>query len=142
MFERYTEEAKELIGCAQLEARHLGHNMLGPEHLLLGALRTDGPLAAVLAQAGLSHPRAIETLRHFRGAEVPPPEGHVPFSDAGRAALGDAMTIADERGDRHIGAEHIMLAVTCAEVDLTARVLAEMSVDVAALRDRLAAEML
>ncbi len=142
MFERYTEEARELIGHAQLEARHLGHNMLGPEHLLLGALRTDGAVAAVLAEAGLSHPRTVETLRHFRGAEVPPPEGHVPFSDAGRTALGDAMTIADQRGDRHIGTEHIILAVICAEVDLTARLLAEMSVDVAALRDRLAAETL
>ncbi|MCV7072294.1 hypothetical protein H7H73_19855 [Mycobacterium rufum] len=84
MFERYTEEARELIGHAQLEARHLGHNMLGPEHLLLGALRCDGPVAAVLAESGLSHHRAVETLRHFRGAEVPPPEGHVPFSDPGR----------------------------------------------------------
>lgn len=142
MFERYTEEARELIVHAQLEARHLGHNMLGPEHLLLGALRCDGPVAAVLSEAGLSHHRAVETLRHFRGAEVPPPEGHVPFSDAGRAALADAMAIADGRGDRHIGAEHIVLAVTCAEVDLTARLLAEVGVDVAALRERLAASAL
>ncbi|MCV7072293.1 Clp protease N-terminal domain-containing protein [Mycobacterium rufum] len=49
------------------------------------------------------------------------------------------MAIADGRGDRHIGAEHIMLAVTCAEVDLTARLLAEVGVDVAALRERLSA---
>ncbi len=142
MFERYTEEARELIVHAQLEARHLGHHMVGPEHLLLGALRCDGPVASALSEAGLSHHRAVETLRHFRGAEVPPPEGHVPFSDSGRATLAEAMAIADGRGDRHIGADHIVLAVTCAEVDLTARVLAEAGVDVAALRERLAATTL
>lgn len=139
MFERYTGEARDLIVHAQLDARHLGHSMLGPEHLLLGALRTDGPVAAVLSAAGVNHARAVDTLRQFAGAEVPPPEGHVPFGDAGKAALTAAMALADERGDPHIGAEHIVLAVTAIDGGLAVRVLQNLGVDVAVLREQLGA---
>jgi ATP-dependent Clp protease ATP-binding subunit ClpA len=38
MFERFTSEARQVVTRAQEEARALGHDYLGTEHLLLGAL--------------------------------------------------------------------------------------------------------
>ena len=42
MFERFTEEAREVVVRAQHEADTLGHDYLGTEHLLLGLASDDG----------------------------------------------------------------------------------------------------
>ena len=52
MFERFTEDAREVVVHAQAEARALGHDWIGTEHLLLGAALARGPVAGVLAANG------------------------------------------------------------------------------------------
>ena len=46
MFERFSEPARQVVIFAQDEARALGHNYIGTEHLLLGLLREEQGLAA------------------------------------------------------------------------------------------------
>ena len=60
-----TPRAKRVIELAIDEARHLGHNYIGTEHLLLGLLREGGGVAAdVLDSFGITLERArAETLR-------------------------------------------------------------------------------
>jgi ATP-dependent Clp protease ATP-binding subunit ClpA len=41
MFERFTGDARQVVERAQEEARALGHDYLGTEHLLLGVLAAD-----------------------------------------------------------------------------------------------------
>jgi ATP-dependent Clp protease ATP-binding subunit ClpA len=51
MFERFTEDARAVVGAAQVHARALTHGWIGTEHLLLGLLDDpDGRAARVLAQ--------------------------------------------------------------------------------------------
>ena len=45
MFERFTDTARHVVVQAQADARRLGHNYIGCEHLLLGMLH-DGDTAA------------------------------------------------------------------------------------------------
>ena len=60
MFERFTQQAREVVIHAQDEARDLDHPYIGTEHLLLGLLREGNGLAAmVLTEAGLD----LEVLR-------------------------------------------------------------------------------
>jgi ATP-dependent Clp protease ATP-binding subunit ClpA len=42
VFERFTDSARDAVVRAQEEARALGHNYLGTEHLLLGVLGAPG----------------------------------------------------------------------------------------------------
>jgi ATP-dependent Clp protease ATP-binding subunit ClpC len=50
-FGRFTERAQKALLYAQEEARSIGHNYVGTEHLLLGLLREEGGAAAkVLAE--------------------------------------------------------------------------------------------
>jgi ATP-dependent Clp protease ATP-binding subunit ClpC len=50
VFERFTDPARQVVVLAQDEARQLGHDYIGTEHLLLGLLREDrGPAAQALA---------------------------------------------------------------------------------------------
>ena len=54
MFERFTQRARRAIVLAQDEARSLGHNFLGTEHLLMGLIvEGEGVAGRTLTQLGL-----------------------------------------------------------------------------------------
>jgi ATP-dependent Clp protease ATP-binding subunit ClpA len=54
MFERFTDQARDVVIHAREEARRLGHDYIGTEHLLLALLDpSGGATAAVLADAGV-----------------------------------------------------------------------------------------
>ena len=51
----FTEDARQVVVFAQDDARELGHNSIGTEHLLLGLLRQgDGIGGQVLAALGIT----------------------------------------------------------------------------------------
>lgn len=53
MFERFTDTARHVVVQAQHDARRLGHNYIGCEHLLLGlALEPDGAASTALRTLG------------------------------------------------------------------------------------------
>ena len=55
MFERFTHEARDVVVGAQLEARALGHNWIGTEHLLLAVLtQREGPARSALDRLGVT----------------------------------------------------------------------------------------
>lgn len=46
MFERFTEQARQVVILGQEEARTLKHDSIGTEHILLGLVREEQGLAA------------------------------------------------------------------------------------------------
>lgn len=54
MFERFTEDARQLVVEAQAQARALGHGWIGTEHLLLAAAGPDSSLRPTLDVLGLT----------------------------------------------------------------------------------------
>ena len=56
MLERFTDSARHLLVQAQHEARRLGHNYIGCEHLLLAAAGAAG-LRAGPGRRGAGHRR-------------------------------------------------------------------------------------
>src|SRR5689334_10710737 len=66
-----TPRAKKVIEYAIEEARNLGHNYVGTEHLLLGLLREkDGVAAQVLMNLGLKLEEVREEVLNLLGAGV------------------------------------------------------------------------
>ena len=59
MFERFTGTARHVVVQAQQDARRLGHNYIGCEHLLLASAAADEPAGAVLRDRGVT-PERIE----------------------------------------------------------------------------------
>jgi len=76
MFERFTDRAREVVVLAQQEARLLGHNYVGTEHILLGLLAEGtGVAARVLAGLGVERDRVrSETVRILGPPEEPDAE--------------------------------------------------------------------
>ena len=73
MFERFTQQAREVVIHAQDEARDLDHPYIGTEHLLLALLNPDAGIAhTVLHAAGLNRTGAradVKRLLH-KGSAV------------------------------------------------------------------------
>jgi hypothetical protein len=68
----YTPHADEALALAADEARSLGDEGVGPEHLLLGLIRVeDGVAAQVLLRLGADHGAVLEEVRRRR----PTPKG-------------------------------------------------------------------
>jgi ATP-dependent Clp protease ATP-binding subunit ClpA len=67
MFERFTDGARHIVVQAQNEARRLGHNYIGCEHLLLAATRADGAAGAALRDQGVTPERVEEQIVRMIG---------------------------------------------------------------------------
>jgi len=68
----FTPKAKKVIELAIDEARALGHNYIGTEHLLLGLIREgEGVASQVLMNMGLELEKVREEVMNLLGSEVP-----------------------------------------------------------------------
>ena len=89
MFERFTDRARRVVVLAQQEARDLGHNYIGTEHILLALIdEGQGVAAKALTALGISQDAARQRVEDIIG------RGRVPVLVGGsglyvRAALDD-----------------------------------------------------
>ena len=78
MFERFTDTARHIVIQAQEDARRLGHNYIGCEHLLLATAATDEPASAVLRDQGVTPERIeAEILRTVGRGQAADPLGGI-----------------------------------------------------------------
>lgn len=76
MFERFTDTARHVVVQAQENARRLGHNYIGCEHLLLAAAAAAEPASAVLRDQGVTPERVeAEILRTIGPGQTADPLG-------------------------------------------------------------------
>jgi len=112
MFERFTDRARRVVVQAQEEARTLGHDYIGTEHILLGLLgEPEGLAARALSSLGISPDAAREQIVEIVGAGTGRPGGHIPFTPRTKKVLELSLREAQRLGDDHIGTEHILLGL-------------------------------
>lgn len=71
MFERFTKDAREAVVQAQEEARALGAERIGTEHVLLGAIREPDAIAArALSSLGVDHRAVLAGVRTLPGHAI------------------------------------------------------------------------
>jgi ATP-dependent Clp protease ATP-binding subunit ClpC len=142
VFERFTDEARQVVVHAQDEARSLGHDSIGSAHLLLGVLRLpgDGVAPGVLHEVGVTLLDAREALVRLEGrGGHAGSSGQIPFAaDAQRALEGSLDEV--RRVGRGIGAEHLLLALARDEGQ-AARLLLDFDVDPQRIRSELLAKL-
>jgi ATP-dependent Clp protease ATP-binding subunit ClpA len=128
MFERFTDEARRVVVTAQEEARDLGHNYIGTEHILLGLLRvTDGLAAQALQALGISLDAARREVRQIVGQdEVAKLPSHIPFTPRAKKVLELSLREALQLGHNYIGTEHILLGLIREGEGVAAQVLVKL----------------
>jgi hypothetical protein len=143
-FERFSDEARRVVVFAQEEARSLGHNYVGTEHLLLGILKLgEGAAADALRALGVSHATAQSEVIAIIGEGSTPLTGRLPFTPRAKKALEFALREKTARGARCIEPEHILLVLARAPETVSAQVLTALGATeeslLAAVEKRLAA---
>jgi hypothetical protein len=138
---RYTTRARTSVARAREEAREMGHNYVGTEHLLLGVLVDPAALSfRLLAQLGIP---TDELRQAVIEAAVPrPPNAAVavdlPFTPRARRVLDLTRGESLRLGHNYIGTEHLLLALAAEQDGIGGRVLRERGVDA----DRARAEVI
>lgn len=108
MFETFTDQAQRVVVLAQEEARMLGHNYIGTEHILLGLIHEgEGVAAKELESRGIG----LEATRQQIGQGEEKPSGHLPFTSGAKKVLEFSLREALQLGHNYIGTEHILLGL-------------------------------
>jgi ATP-dependent Clp protease ATP-binding subunit ClpA len=136
VFERFTERARHAVGLAQVQARELGHDHVGTEHLLLALLRDDECLAArVLAsfEVTLDRVRAEVIRRVPAGREAP--GSQIPFTPRAKKALELSLQQVLKLGHDYVDTEHLLLGLADTDDGDGAAVLRDLGIDLGELRE-------
>jgi len=120
MWQRFTNPATRVIHFAQEEAKRMGVNIVGTEHILLGLVREgEGVAACVLSRLGVSLGRVrLELVRQVGIAESPAArQTRLTLSPKAKQALEYALQEAQELNAKlglrdYVDTEHILLGLT------------------------------
>ena len=130
MFERFTEQARQVVVRAQREARALKHDHIGTEHILLGLLGDDGGLAGrALKRLDVTAERVRAEVVRFAGSGGRAARRQVPFTPRAKKVLELALREALSLRDNYIGTEHILLGLVREKDGLGARILVDLDAD-------------
>jgi ATP-dependent Clp protease ATP-binding subunit ClpA len=127
-WERITGRARRALVLAQDEARGLGHNYLGTEHMLLG-LFAEGVAARALALLGLSPDGVRAQVVEIVGRGDATAAGAMPFTPRSKKVLELALREALRLGHNYVGTEHILLGISSEGEGVAARILREAGAD-------------
>jgi Ca2+:H+ antiporter len=122
-------DAQRALQEAGAEARRLGHESIGEEHILLALLRTDGPGAPVLARLGLSVAQVRSRLEAAgrRGRVRGGGGEELPYTSHAKRLIENASKDAREAG-ASLTAEHLILAALHEPRGAMSRVLADAGI--------------
>jgi hypothetical protein len=135
VLERFSDEARTSVDLAQAEARRLGHDHIGTEHLLLGILTEGHSRAArALIAVGVTPSTCRQKVAEAVGNTAPAaPDGDLDLTERARRSLQRAVRLANRQRQDHVEAEHILLSVIQVE-GRAGQVLRGLGVDPARVR--------
>jgi hypothetical protein len=137
MFERFSDEARRTVVRALVEARRLGHDYVGTEHILVALVEARGAAANALASEGVTVDRARLAVADVvgRGRGVSPWDDG-PFTARARHAFELCKREAYEFGHRYIASGHVLLALLPIGDSNAVRALRHLTVDLDTLRQK------
>ena len=138
MMERFTDQARKAFVLAQEEARLLGHNYIGPEHILLGLIREGGGVgvrALELLGIDLSalQGQVEDLIGRGEGALV---GTMIPLTPRVKVVLELTLREAQELGHNYIGTEHILLGLIREGNGVAPLVLAKLGANLQRTREQ------
>ena len=134
MYEKFSDRGRRVIALAQEQARMLGHQYIGTEHLLLGLIEEDGIAAQVLASNEVTAPAVRAFVEETVGRGTESPSGTVPFTPRAKKVLELAHKQALKLDSEQIGAAHLLLGLIREGEGLAAQAIVKCDADLAKVR--------
>jgi ATP-dependent Clp protease ATP-binding subunit ClpC len=118
-FKRFTEPARQVVVLAQEEARALGCDHVGVEHLLLGMIREERGLASrILAALDIT----LEAVRRLAPAGGSRDVERLQLDASVQKAMEGALRESEAMNHPVVGTEHLLLGLA----GLAPRILVEL----------------
>lgn len=123
------EKCTKILSQSADEARRLGHNFIGTEHLFIAVTRNDGPTSQLLKQAGFD-PRQI---RNEIRREVGTSEGQMgdvlPLTPRTAMVLSLSIFLAEQEKKYDVEESHMLMALLQEGEGVPVRKLVDMGFD-------------
>jgi len=135
---RFTEHSRKALEYAQNEAREMGFNYVGTEHLLLGILDvTDCTATQILAQMNVDADKVREDVIRLTGKGDGEFNGDFGLTPRTKNVIENTNRIALQMKHDFVGTEHMMVALIHESSSIAVRVLADLKVDMRTLNQAL-----
>lgn len=135
LFGKFTDRAQRVVVYSQEEARRLGYNAVGTEHILLGlCAEGEGVAARALQSLGISLDRVRAEVEKVIGRGEGNPVAQPTFTPRAKRVLELAFDEARNLGHTYIGTEHILLGLIREGEGVGAQVLKNLGADVDKVR--------
>jgi len=142
MFGRFTERAQRVIVLSQEEARRLGHNVVGTEHILLGLIAEGEDVAArSLLSLGISIDQVRGEVERIIGRGGQPTQGQIGFTPRSKRVLELAFDEARRLGHTYIGTEHLLLGLIREGEGVAAQVLQNLGAGLEKVRAQVTSQL-
>jgi ATP-dependent Clp protease ATP-binding subunit ClpC len=127
--ERFAPVARRVLNLTTEATIQLSHNIIEPEHLLVGMVRETRCVAyRVLSELQINEAVLLEQIKRL----MPPkhaPWGNPDLSDWTKQSLNLSVKAALSRGDDYIGTEHILIGIMCLKKPQINTILAYFSIN-------------
>ncbi len=136
MFNRFTERAQKVIILSQEEARSLGHNYVGTEHLLLGLLREgEGIAAKALQNMNVNVEQIKEKIKDVIGLGNMDDIQVMGFTPRTKRIFELSFVEGRRLGHNYIGTEHLLLGIIREGEGVAAKLLMDSGVSLSKARE-------
>ncbi len=124
---RYTERAEKVLAIAHNEAKRMGHQVVGTEHILLGLIQEgEGIAAQALIGMGLDLEKIRSQVEQIAGVGQPF-NGEVGLTPRVKRVLELANEETHRQDVNYIGTEHLLLGLVMEGEGIAARILANLN---------------
>jgi ATP-dependent Clp protease ATP-binding subunit ClpC len=142
MIQKFTPPARQAVVLAQDEARGLGHDYVGTEHLLLGLVREEaGGAARVLASLGVTPDAVREQVVEILGRGEAAGIGQLMFTPRVKKVLELALRESVAMRRSEIGTEHLLIGLVREGGGVANRILGQLGADDRQILEALGAEL-
>lgn len=129
---RWSDDAGLVLKATKDEARRLGHNHVGTEHLLLGLTSGDGVAARALRRLGVDRDAVRGHVEAIIGTGDSPGPVRAPFTPRTKKILDVAVREAIRLKDDRVRSEHVLLALIREGQGVAAQILVQrLGIDLA-----------
>ena len=138
-YDSFTKGAQRVLVIAQEEARRMGHNYVGTEHILLGTVKEESSVSSLLEKLDVTYERVCDEIEELVGM------GDFKFSEAfgytprTKRVLEMSREEAAKLQQNYVGVEHILLALLLEHEGVANRILRDIGVDTQQLYQRMMA---
>ncbi len=136
---QFSPEAREALKRAHEETVAMGHNRIGPGHLLIGLAQDEGPAGQALKEQGATLEGLQKAVKKYTPAveKASPGLGRIDLLDMTQRVLARAVVLVHQKEGTAIGCEHLLLAIVELEDERTLGILKDSGLDREEIRRKL-----